>query len=225
MSHALRVAVAATSLFTCPACVTTGSLSRNLAETIATESAPTPVGTSTGTGSGTPTPIAARAGAPPAPSATGATPGSASGPASADGTTALLAWERDRPGANGTRITQGLTFEPADSRLRLVLTLMNPAALLAGGAAEPALGSEGAQLESTALWASAPNTDWGEESEPAPQLAALGSPPVPGSDAPVRLPAAHPAPEPSTLALTALGLVAVGWQYRRRTVGVMHRSG
>lgn len=223
MSHALRAAIAATSLFGCPACVTPGSFSRNIAETIASGSSSRTA--SSDTGNGPPTPIAVRAESPPF----GKTSAVASGPTPADGTAAILAWERTRPGASETRVTQGLTFEPADSRIRLVMTLMNPAALVRGIAeiaTEPTPGVEVSQADLDAYWAFAPGTDWGEEPGPEPQLVALGAPPTPGlSDPIVPAPATHPSPEPGTLALATLGLAAVGWQYRRRLTRVIHSSG
>src|SRR5262245_55855004 len=112
MSHMLRAVVAATSLFTCPACVTTGSTDRTLAEPVAAKPAPTEPAPTESAPAATPAETPQVRAAPESTgSATGAAPGTspaepvggaarwargAFGPIPPDATATLLAWEQSQ---------------------------------------------------------------------------------------------------------------------------------
>ena len=203
MPHVFRAAVAAISLFTVPACVTTGSPGSNAPGAIETATNPAadePAGATSG--------LRAHAG----------------NPASLGGTATLLAWAQSQTGVGGApHGAQSLVFEQPDSRLRLVLNMLDRRfAGEAGGAssgARAAAEPSGATVspEVATFWLAAPTTlsagVFGLD------RVTLGGP---VGESVGELLARQPAevrntPEPGTLALVAVGLGVVGWRFRNRT--------
>src|SRR5688572_20526250 len=121
MSHLFRVAVVATSLITCPACATTTTtLTRLDAEAI--EAGVEPAG-----GALRPCGSECQAAAPASQPAAPRWWQGAARRAPTDGSAPLLTWEETRAAA---KHFGALTYEPTDSRLRIVLN-MNDAPLAA----------------------------------------------------------------------------------------------
>ena len=237
MSHMLRSAVAAASLFACSACATTGSFDRNLSESSGPEAT---------TALSPPTSVPSQASAlrsvgafPQAQmAASGQTPGSASAaeagqasgqasgqaPITVHGTASLLAWEQSRgtsplPPTSGF---QNLMFEPSDSRLRIVLDMRDfgpgpgPVSRVALASNEEADAS-GALGGVASLWAEPPPAvpieEVSDPDAPRDPLGGLVESPGPVITLPVIEPQATP--EPGTLALAAFGLGMIGWRCRR----------
>lgn len=223
MSHVLRSAVAATSLFTCTACATTGSFDQTTT---------VPAGEETTTVRSVSSPASAPAPAPSQASAlrsVGAVPqaqavarGQAPGQSRGDGTSTLLAWEQSRSGGPPPPKSDfhNLTFESSNSRLRIVLDMRDFAP---GPVGRVALASSEALSDmpvwpegSAAVWPAPPATDSLEEvpdsDPPREPLDSIIDGPVSPT-----LPSIEPqaAPEPGTLALAVIGLGMAGWHCRR----------
>jgi hypothetical protein len=201
----LRVAVAATSLFTCPACATTTTaLTRLDAEAIESADAPGGAGL-------------VRQAAAPAPEA--AAPRWWQNPfrPAATDAAALAAWEQSR--AAGGWPASAPAPGPPDSRLRLVLNMPTTADEAVGGGSSdsPAVSSVADWLGSAAFWPAPAGAGVAEAVEAAGAIPE----PAPAAFAAAREllagPAAtHNTPEPGALALVLLGLSGVGVLRRLR---------
>lgn len=200
MSHVLRSAVTAVSLFTCPACATTGSFEQMPPEA---------------TNSATPT---VRSASPIAPSHPPAIPSAVLSLSPAGATAAILAWEQSRAANPAPTGFRALLFEPSDSRLRIVLNMRNDSPAQAGQVALAA-GEEFAQsgwLEGAAALRVPPTANVPEILEVDLRREPLGGP-VQSLEPPFVTPWPEPqaTPEPGTLTLIAVGLGMIGWCYRR----------
>jgi hypothetical protein len=207
MSHALRAAVAAASLLTLPACVPIGIPGPNSPGALQTATNPDRSGS------------AALADEP-----SGTTSrrwASAGNLASLGGTQTLLAWAQSQAGIGTTR-GQNMVFEQSDSRLRLVLNMLDgrSAGGLSGGASGVmSLGVSGEAWHpaAAALWL-APTGRSADEFGLDRARVTLGGPSGEGLGDLIALQVAEMqnTPEPGTLALVGAGVCVLGAVRRLR---------
>jgi hypothetical protein len=205
MSHALRAAVAAALLLTCPACATTGLLDQKPAEE---------------TGAGVSRSATHTSAPAAAPAGTAWLPGTVVG--TPDGTAATLAWEQLRSGVGGPRSSSAMLFEQPGSQLRLVLNMSGSRA--GGTTPDAASGAFAggsvmtAGLGGATLWPTASALLSPEVIGPKQVRTLLGRPDEAGAAEALLQPltGTRDAPEPATLTLAAAGALGVGLARRLR---------
>jgi hypothetical protein len=117
----------------------------------------------------------------------------------------------------GTGGYPALLFEPTDSRLRIVLNMLDPTTLKAEtGAAQSDVSLAPEWISSAAFWPAAPPLAAPEVLGVDPQRVALGSFDGSGSELFGFPSETRNTPEPGTLALAAVGLCGVGMVRRLR---------
>lgn len=208
MSHVLRAAVAAASLLTVPACVTLDSPGPNVSDAPRTA-------TNSGRADSAPLTDEPRG-------TTSSLRASTGNLVSLGGTETLLAWAQSQAEPGGSRGGQSLVFEQPDSRLRLVLNMLDrrSAGEVSGGAS----GSQATEPRGGA-WPPATTALWLSPTAVPPDVfgldrarVTLGGPVGESVNELIALRVAEiqSTPEPGTLALVGAGVCALGVVRRLR---------